>query len=178
MLKFTNTGWEASVKLSQQKMDYLRKQYPVSMRAGLERGGQIILDKARYYCPVETGRLRTHSFVTVEQLDDQSGRVAITFDMAYAVYVHEDVSATHASPTCAKFLERAVRETKDDVSWAFQTSFREAQFGTVPAFDRGTSLNPPPAAVRKATRRAVRWRGNRLVRGIEVPRTGGRTMRD
>ena len=34
----------------------------------------------------------------------------------YAGIVHEDLTKRHAEPTCAKFLERAVRESRDAMS--------------------------------------------------------------
>jgi hypothetical protein len=174
-LKFTDTGFQARLLATQKQMEHLQKQMPFTVRQALQRGGEIILEKARYYCPVETGRLRTHSGVSLPE-GDELIRVEITFDMAYAVFVHEDVSKNHASPTRAKFLELAVRETKSEVSWAIGTAVKSG-FGTVPAFDRGRSLNPAPPAVQAETRKAVRQMGKRLVRGVAVPRRP-RTMRD
>lgn len=41
----------------------------------------------------------------------------------YAVYVHENMSAAHAAPTQAKFLERAVRESVDRISHVLGREF-------------------------------------------------------
>ena len=175
MIKFTDTGFQARLAATKKQIEKLLKERPFTAKQAIRQGAEIILEKARYYCPIETGRLRTHSGVSLPEGEDIV-IAEITFDMAYAVFVHEDMSKNHASPTRSKFLEVAVRETKNEVSWAIGTAFKTG-FATVPAFDKGRSLNPAPPAVQAETRRAVRQMGKRLVRGVAVPRRP-RSMRD
>ncbi len=183
-LKLTNTGWQANINLMHGAVDFLRARFAHNLHSGLLSAGNIILEKARYYAPIETGRLREHSYVLTDMADpynafpmtaaDVRMSISVVFDMAYAVYVHENTAPYHAPPTSAKFLERAVRETVNEVSNALQLSMADTynrggvQFSTAPAFDRGTSLNKPPLQVRQATAAAARAKGMRMVRGMMV----------
>lgn len=54
----------------------------------------------------------------------------------YAVPVHEDLSAQHAPPTCAKFLERAVRENWQNVSYLIGRHLEEVVRADVNADSR------------------------------------------
>ncbi len=108
-------------------MRYLKEQgFRFSLLSGLRAGGRIILRRAKYYAPEETGALRASGHVILEDAggpmvtSDWAMSLRIVFDAPYAVYVHENTSAFHTPPTCAKFLEKAVRETSGDVSRAFR----------------------------------------------------------
>ena len=68
-----------------------------------------ILNKALYYCPIDTGYLRSSA-----RLIRTSSGFAIRFYASYAFYVHEwDYS--HTSPTQKKFLEDAAVETMNEI---------------------------------------------------------------
>lgn len=70
-----------------------------------------ILKRAKYYCPVDTGKLVNSG--RIERKGD--GTCDIVFgneDCTYALFVHENMSARHATPTCAKFLTIAVQEVE------------------------------------------------------------------
>lgn len=86
----------------------------IKIDEGLQKCGAVILKKALYYCPVDTEALRKSGRVEVTG-KGFGAKVSIVFggDTApYSLYVHENLEANHAAPTCAKFLERAVRETR------------------------------------------------------------------
>lgn len=70
------------------------------------RLAQLILNRAKYYCPVDTGKLKSSG--RVEHIG--GGKSMIIFDCDYAWYVHEHTWKKHAYPTCAKFLTRAVND--------------------------------------------------------------------
>lgn len=73
----------------------------------------------------------------------------------YAVYVHENMFARHAPPTQAKFLERAVRESVDRLSYVLGREFEQVvksavdpDTGKLPIHatrDFGKMKIPPPA---------------------------------
>jgi HK97 gp10 family phage protein len=80
----------------------------------LEKCANVILRKSQEYVPVETGELKASGHVEKEGKGlGAKSRVVYGGDPApYALYVHEDLEKKHAPPTCAKFLTRAVRETR------------------------------------------------------------------
>jgi hypothetical protein len=83
----------------------------VAVAEGLKKAAGVILRKSNTYVPVDTGRLKASGHVQVEG-SGMSARAAVVYDTDYAVYVHEILTKKHKSPTTAKFLERAVRETR------------------------------------------------------------------
>lgn len=89
----------------------MTKQDTINIRDGVDKCLDIILRKSNYYCPVETGELRASGKkeITGTGLGTE-GKVVYT--APHAIPVHEIIEAFHASPTCAKFLERAMRESK------------------------------------------------------------------
>lgn len=86
---------------------------------GLAKCGAVIYRKSQKYVPVERGYLKAtgnvvttgrglHAVTTV----NYGGLSVNGQDVHYAIYVHENLTATHAPPTCARFLVRAARETR------------------------------------------------------------------
>lgn len=69
-----------------------------------------VLKRAKYYCPVDTGRLRDSGRID-ESLD---GKCHIIFDCPYAWYVEQFEWRHHEYPTRAHFLSRAVEEIKEE----------------------------------------------------------------
>jgi hypothetical protein len=65
-----------------------------------------IVERAKYYCPVDTGRL-INSF-RIEEIDND--RCIIYNDCPYAWYVEEFTWKNHEYPKSAKFLTKAVYE--------------------------------------------------------------------
>lgn len=88
-----------------------QKETNLKIDEGLEKCAHVILKKALYYCPIEFGPLRESGHVETKG-KGKGARSRVVFDAPYAVYVHEILTAYHEPPTCAKFLERAVRETR------------------------------------------------------------------
>ena len=85
----------------------------VTIEEAMARQAQVVLDRSLGYVPVQTGTLRRSGRI------EKSGRgtyfvIQVKYGgrgIPYAVYVHENPFSRHASPTCYKFLERAIRET-------------------------------------------------------------------
>jgi hypothetical protein len=83
----------------------------IAINEGLEKCGHVILRKSNFYCPIETGELRASGkVVTVGK--GLNAKSTVEYFAPYALPVHEILAARHAPPTTAKFLERAVRETR------------------------------------------------------------------
>lgn len=80
----------------------------------LNKCGDIILTRARYLCPKETRALeRSGRKVTTGV--GLGTRVKITFGdhvAHYALWVHENLLAYHEPPTTAKFLTKAIFQTR------------------------------------------------------------------
>lgn len=91
-----------------------RSEDAIRIADGLEKCGDVILRKALYYCPVDKGPLRESGKKEVSG-SGFGAKVNVSFGgegAPYALYVHEDLEAQHAAPTCAKWLSRATRETR------------------------------------------------------------------
>lgn len=91
-----------------------RQKYALTVAEGLEKKAHVVLRKANYYVPKKTLALMNSGHVEVEGKGfGARARVVYGDQIAYyALYVHENMNAAHAPPTCAKFLERAERETR------------------------------------------------------------------
>ncbi len=76
---------------------------------------------SKVYCPKLTGDLVESAFLEVVG-GKKSPRVAMGYAKGgsprYAVLQHEDLEFRHAEPTQAKFLERAINESLDDMATA------------------------------------------------------------
>lgn len=86
----------------------------MTIAESLKKCAEVILKKALYYCPVEYGPLRKSGRIESEG-SGMGTRVHVVFggpEAPYAIYVHENLEAKHASPTCAQFVTRAIRETR------------------------------------------------------------------
>lgn len=80
----------------------------------LQKCGEVILKKAKELCPVETGALRDSGRIEVTGTG-MGTRVNVQFGgpaAPYALYVHENLEAKHASPTTAQWVTHAVRATR------------------------------------------------------------------
>lgn len=87
---------------------------------------ELIKRRALYYCPIDTGALRRSAKVKVSGQSATTATLSITFgdDTAYyALYVHEDLTKYHAPPTQAKFLERAIAESRADIINIFGSGY-------------------------------------------------------
>lgn len=78
----------------------------------LDQAADMILDKADEWVPVKTGRLKASRGKRRLGWGNKLRVEAGYFGIPYAVYVHENVDAKHAFPTQARFLSRAVFDTR------------------------------------------------------------------
>lgn len=81
----------------------------------IDRCSAVVLKKALVYVPRDTGALAQSGKVVKATGVGYGARGGVVFgggEVDYAVPVHENMEKTHAEPTCAKFLERAARESR------------------------------------------------------------------
>lgn len=87
----------------------------INIDEGLRKCAGVVLRKSYQYVPVETGALKASGRISDNGKKGFATQVKVEYGgpgAFYALYVHEDLTKFHEPPTCAKFLERAVRETR------------------------------------------------------------------
>jgi hypothetical protein len=89
----------------------------IKVRDGLAKCAGVILRKSYQYVPIDTGALMRSGRVEDNGKPGMGARFAVVYggtpEAYYAVYVHEDLTRAYRNPPRgAKFLERAVRETR------------------------------------------------------------------
>lgn len=134
----TLTGVDAVIKAIAKKKATAK----VKIHTGLVKAAYVVLSKAKYYCPVSEegsiingvrrppGSLKDSGQVTSVERAGFGSEARVVFGglaAPYALWVHEHVWKKHAAPTCAKFLERAARETRGVTKQMVQ---RELTIGT------------------------------------------------
>jgi hypothetical protein len=81
---------------------------------GMLKYAMVVMKKGDYYCPKDTLDLVNSGHIIVEG-KGLNVKFRVTYggeDAPYALWVHEDLEKYHEPPTCAKWLERAIRETR------------------------------------------------------------------
>lgn len=93
--------------------------FPDYVGAALYQEAQIEMTEAKRRCPVDTGKLRASGRVSTPEREGRRISVTLSFGggaVSYAVYVHENLEANHASPPFgggqAKFLESTLSESQ------------------------------------------------------------------
>lgn len=115
----TDAGGVARLR---QNLEKVRLSKLVATYAGLRQCAEAVFQLSQTYVPVDTGLLRLSGEIEEVGVGPEStggGKFAsssqayfqIVYTAPYAIYVHEIMGYNHAPPTCAKFLERAARET-------------------------------------------------------------------
>jgi len=84
---------------------------PIKMKDGIKQCLEVIGRKSDKYVPKDTLEL-VQSKVLELTGQGATTRGSIKYTADHAVPVHEDLQAYHTYPTCAKYLERAIRETR------------------------------------------------------------------
>lgn len=105
------------IKAVIQVLEKQKKNYSKAMEEAMKFAANIVKIRALYYCPVEWGPLRESVEVDVKGQGAYC-QIALSFggpSAPYALYVHEDLTKYHAAPTSAKFLSKAVYESKMDI---------------------------------------------------------------
>lgn len=88
---------------------------------GLNTSAELVRGRSVAHTPLEYGDLRSSQTVVPAAPSDLES--AVVSDLDYAVPVHEDLTAYHDDGE-AKFLERAVNESRDDIGGIIATALR------------------------------------------------------
>lgn len=97
---------------------------------GIRDAAQVAYDRSQVYVPVEFGNLRASGRI----FEGGEMEFAILYggkEADYALPVHEIPGAYHAPPTCWKYLERAVRETRNQQSYAVKRRMKSQVTGVL-----------------------------------------------
>ncbi len=86
------------------------------MTIGLERAGLHLQRVSQPLVPVDTGNLKNSAGTRVENPDAPQVQVVVFYIASYAVYVHENLDATHKPGKQAKFLEQPARERRGELT--------------------------------------------------------------
>ena len=81
------------------------------MTAGLRRGALFIQRESMKIVPIDKGHLKGTAFTRPTSKNE----FTIGYTAGYAVYVHENLNAQHASGTSAKYLEKIVKNKKNEI---------------------------------------------------------------
>lgn len=96
--------------------------FPQIARNALFKAGLFVQGEAQKRTPVDTGYLRASAKTRME--NDYA--VLITYDAAYAIFVHERVNAKHTVGE-AKFLQNALDKNKRKIREILQSTILEAK---------------------------------------------------
>ncbi|NUQ88959.1 MAG: hypothetical protein HOQ43_10905 [Glycomyces artemisiae] len=77
---------------------------------GLKKGAELVLQRSNVRVPIQEGTLERSGVASVDGL-----RAAVSYDTPYAKRQHEDMTLRHDSGRSAKFLEKALTESGQDV---------------------------------------------------------------
>ncbi len=120
-----------------------------NVKQGLLKAAHIVLDRARYYCPKDTGALAASGRVLGNAVGGAAARFTVEFggvgipgqeDVTYAAFVHEMLDIPHDPPTCAKFLLKAIQETQKQQVDAVNRAIQIRNMHTTEII-KGTAIN-------------------------------------
>ena len=108
------TGIMGSYNLQSHDAEYALASQMAGITAGINRElAEQVLERALYYCPVDTGYLRSTGHIE----ENENGSCSVVFDCPYAWYVHEFTWREHDFPTRSHFLIQAVYEIEKEQGW-------------------------------------------------------------
>nr|DAG01628.1 MAG TPA: Minor capsid protein [Siphoviridae sp. ct87j35] len=108
------TGIMGSYNLQSHDVEYALASQMAGITAGINRElAEQVLERALYYCPVDTGYLRSTGHIE----ENENGSCSVVFDCPYAWYVHEFTWREHDFPTRSHFLIQAVYEIEKEQGW-------------------------------------------------------------
>lgn len=110
----TGTQIIGSYNLQSHDVEYALALQMAGITAGINRElAEQVLERALYYCPVDTGYLKSTGHIE----ENENGSCSVVFDCPYAWYVHEFTWREHDFPTRSHFLIQAVYEIEKEQGW-------------------------------------------------------------
>lgn len=92
----------------------------------------LVFDDSQALVPVRYGALRASGQMIPPQSSGDTTWVDIVYGgaaAAYAVYVHENMTARHASPTQAKYLEQPLLNNENDFASRLESALSDVMKG-------------------------------------------------
>ena len=87
-----------------------------NVERGFIKAGLFLQRKSQKVVPVDTGNLRNSAFTRLQGHNQgKNSKVFVGYTAAYAIFVHEDLEASHKPGKTAKFLEGPAREHRQDM---------------------------------------------------------------
>lgn len=115
-------GWDVRIPNAHELVGPIR----AAAARGLLLGAELVVDTADRDVPLEQGTLSRSGQASV---DESQLRAAAAFDTPYAVAQHENLALRHPNGRKAKYLERALAETTDEVRALIVAQIRRATRG-------------------------------------------------
>jgi hypothetical protein len=115
-----------------------------ALKEGVFDAVHVAFERSQKYVPVEFGPLKASGEIVTIDADSDSPLYAIFYGgptATYALPVHEIAGARHAPPTCYKYLERAVRETRNQQSYAIKRRLQIGVSGHMKPVGGGQSIS-------------------------------------
>ena len=110
----TGTQIMGSYNLQSHDVEYALALQMAGITAGINRElAEQVLERALYYCPVDTGYLKSTGHIE----ENENGSCSVVFDCPYAWYVHEFTWRERDFPTRSHFLIQAVYEIEKEQGW-------------------------------------------------------------
>lgn len=91
------------------------KGYGAKVEAGLKNAGLFVQGESQRIVPVDTANLKGGAFTRNVGGKGFKTDVVVGYVADYAVYVHENLDASHKPGKRAKYLESVVREKRSEI---------------------------------------------------------------
>jgi len=112
------------IGMAQLRVKELKKTSLEKFKKGLHDAGIWLKRESQKLVPVDTGALRASAKLRVEGPPGHPD-VTISYEMPYAVHVHEDLEAFHNNGQ-AKYLEEPAREHHRTLLYIVESAFTDA----------------------------------------------------
>ncbi len=110
-----------------------------ALSKGLLAGGLVLQRESQLIVPIDTAALKNSAKTnyvpgkTIRLRDDKgrfagggiANEVMVTYETAYAIYVHENLTARHGPGKVAKFLEKPAKEKRKQIAEQIITTMRQ-----------------------------------------------------
>lgn len=106
--KLTGTG------ANRQHIREMIRTKPLKLRDGLYEAGLLLQRMSQQIVPIDTGNLKRSADTRDVTTTPGKFKIIVVYSTAYAIYVHENLTARHAQGKTAKFLERPARDGLKD----------------------------------------------------------------
>lgn len=104
-------GYEKTIKAMRSKDGRVDK----NVQEGITKCVDMVFDRSQKYVPVDTAELKRSAKKEVKG-KGISTQGKVSYNAPHAYIVHERTEVAHRAPTCAKYLERAVRELRGSMT--------------------------------------------------------------